>query len=94
MPVIGFLDPRTPEAITYRLGGFRQGLKEAGFVEGENAAMVYRYAEYQLERLPGLAVNLFADKSAGSLREAGLRHSRPKRQPRRPPMSSCSATTL
>jgi hypothetical protein len=36
MPVIGFLDPRKPEAITDRLGGFRQGLKEAGFVEGEN----------------------------------------------------------
>jgi putative ABC transport system substrate-binding protein len=58
MPVIGFLDPRTPEAITDRLRGFRQGLKEAGFVEGENAAIVYRYAESQLERLPGLAVDL------------------------------------
>jgi putative ABC transport system substrate-binding protein len=58
MPVIGFLDPRTPKAITDRLRGFRQGLKEAGFVEGENVAIVYRYAEYQLERLPGLAVDL------------------------------------
>src|SRR5499427_1473597 len=58
MPVIGFLDPRTPEAITARLGGFRQGLKEAGFVDGENVAIVYRYAEYQLDRLPGLAVDL------------------------------------
>ena len=58
MPVIGFLDPRTPEAITDRLRGFRQGLKEAGFVEGENVAIVYRYAEYQLERLPALAVDL------------------------------------
>src|SRR5215475_10983144 len=58
VPVIGFLDPRTPEAITDRLRGFRQGLKEAGFVEGENVAIVYRYAEYQLDRLPGLAVDL------------------------------------
>jgi len=58
MPVTGFLDPRKPEAITGRLGGFRQGLKEAGFVEGENVAIVYRYAEYQLERLPALAVDL------------------------------------
>src|SRR5262245_50268491 len=58
MPVIGFVDSRTPEAITDRLGGFRQGLKEAGFVEGENVAIAYRYAEYQLERLPGLAVDL------------------------------------
>src|SRR5262245_37918759 len=58
MPVIGFLDSRTPEAITDRLRGFRQGLKEVGFLEGENGAIVYRYAEYQLERLPGLAVDL------------------------------------
>jgi len=58
MPVIGFLDPRTPEAITDRLRGFRQGLKDAGFVEGENVAILYGYAEYQLERLPGLAVDL------------------------------------
>src|SRR5215475_805780 len=58
VPVIGFLDPRTPEAITDRLRGFRQGLKEAGFVEGENVAIVYRYAEYHLDRLPELAVDL------------------------------------
>src|SRR5262245_17827527 len=89
MPVIGFLDSRTPEAITDRLRGFRQGLKEAGFLEGENVAIVYRYAEYQLERLPGLARRIsFAVKSARSSREGCLRHSRPKRQPRRLPMSS------
>src|SRR5262245_1987428 len=58
MPVIGFLDPRTPEAIADRLRGFRQGLKDAGFVEGENVAILYGFAEYQLERLPGLAVDL------------------------------------
>jgi putative ABC transport system substrate-binding protein len=58
VPVIGFLDPRTPEVITDRLRGFRRGLKEAGFVEGENVAIVYRYAEYQIDRLPELAVDL------------------------------------
>jgi putative tryptophan/tyrosine transport system substrate-binding protein len=58
VPVIGFLDSRTPEAITDRLRGFRQGLKEVGLLEGENVTIVYRYAEYQLERLPGLAVDL------------------------------------
>jgi putative ABC transport system substrate-binding protein len=58
IPVIGFLDPRIPEAITDRLRGFRQGLKDADLVEGENVAILYRYAEYQLERLPGLAVDL------------------------------------
>ena len=36
MPVIGFLDPRSPDALTERLRGFRQGLKEAGYIEGEN----------------------------------------------------------
>jgi ABC-type uncharacterized transport system substrate-binding protein len=58
MPVIGFLDPRTPEAVTDRLRGLRQGLKEAGFVEGENVAIVYRYAENQLDRLPELMADL------------------------------------
>jgi putative ABC transport system substrate-binding protein len=39
-PVIGFLDPRTPEVVAARLRGFRQGLKESGYVEGENVAIV------------------------------------------------------
>jgi putative ABC transport system substrate-binding protein len=58
MPVIGFLDPRTPEAIRERLRGFRQGLKELGFVEGENVAIIYRFAENQTDRLPELAAEL------------------------------------
>jgi putative ABC transport system substrate-binding protein len=45
MPVIGFLDSRLPDAITDRLRGFRQGLKDTGYVEGENVAIVYRFAE-------------------------------------------------
>ena len=44
-PVIGFLDPRTPEVVASRLRGFRQGLKETGYIEGENLAIVYRWAE-------------------------------------------------
>jgi putative tryptophan/tyrosine transport system substrate-binding protein len=74
MPVIGFLDPRTPEAITDRLRGFRQGLKDAGFVEGENVAILYRYAEYQLERLPGLAVDLIRRQVSVLVMGGGLRH--------------------
>ena len=58
MPVIGLLDPRTPEAITDRLRGFRQGLKEVGFVDGENVTIVSRYAENQLGRLPELVADL------------------------------------
>ena len=40
MPVIGFLDLRSPEALTDRLGGFRQGLRESGYVEGDNVTVV------------------------------------------------------
>jgi putative ABC transport system substrate-binding protein len=58
MPVIGFLSPTTPETLGDRLRGFRQGLKETGFVEGENVVVVYRWAENQMDRLPELAAEL------------------------------------
>jgi putative ABC transport system substrate-binding protein len=58
MPVIGILDTRSLEAVTDRLRGFRQGLKEIGYVEGENVAILYRFAENQVDRLPGLAADL------------------------------------
>jgi putative tryptophan/tyrosine transport system substrate-binding protein len=58
MPVIGFLDSRSPDAVTGRLRAFRQGLKEAGFVEGANVATAYRWAEDQIDRLPELADDL------------------------------------
>ena len=58
MPVIGFLDPRSPDALTERLRGFRQGLKETGYIEGENVTIVYQWAENQVDRLPALAAEL------------------------------------
>ena len=58
MPVVGYLDPRSPDAISERLRAFRQGLKETGYVEGENVAIEYRWAENQLDRLPVLAADL------------------------------------
>jgi len=58
MPVIGFLNPRSPDGHTERLRGFRQGLKDAGYVEGENLAIEYRWAEGQSDRLPTLAAGL------------------------------------
>jgi putative ABC transport system substrate-binding protein len=58
MPVIGFLDFRSPDAFVDRLRGFRQGLKDTGYVEGENVAVEYRWAENRLDRLPELAADL------------------------------------
>jgi putative ABC transport system substrate-binding protein len=58
MPVIGFLDPTSSDTFENRLRGFRQGLKDTGYVEGENVAIVYRFAENQINRLPELAADL------------------------------------
>src|SRR6516165_9902525 len=58
MPVIGFLHPASRDANAVRLRGFHRGLKEVGYVEGENVTIVYRFAENQLDRLPALAAEL------------------------------------
>jgi putative ABC transport system substrate-binding protein len=58
MPVVGFLDPTSSNTFENRLRGFRQGLKETGYVEGENVAIVYRFAENEIDRLPDLAADL------------------------------------
>jgi putative tryptophan/tyrosine transport system substrate-binding protein len=58
MPVIGWLDPRSLDDNTELLRRFRQGLKEAGYVEGENVAIEYRWAENRIDRLPELAAEL------------------------------------
>jgi len=58
VPVIGFLHPASPDTNADRLRAFRQGLKEAGFVEGENVAIEYRWAENRFDRLPALATEL------------------------------------
>jgi putative tryptophan/tyrosine transport system substrate-binding protein len=64
MPVIGFLTPASPDTSADRLRGLRQGLKETGYVEGENVTIVYRWAENQMDRLPALAADLAGRKVA------------------------------
>jgi putative tryptophan/tyrosine transport system substrate-binding protein len=58
MPVIGLLDPRSPDVMADRLRAFRLGLKDVGYVEGENVTIIYRFAEDQYDRLPELAAEL------------------------------------
>jgi putative ABC transport system substrate-binding protein len=58
MPVIGFLRPSAPESVVHLLPAFRAGLKEAGFVEGQNLAIEYRWPERQDDRLREIAAEL------------------------------------
>ena len=58
MPVIGFLHSTSADMQGDRLRAFRQGLKDAGYVEGDNVVIIYRWGENQVERLPELAAEL------------------------------------
>jgi len=58
MPVVGFLHPASVHAAGDQLRAFHQGLKEAGFVDGENVAIEYRWADNRTDRLPALAADL------------------------------------
>jgi putative ABC transport system substrate-binding protein len=58
MPVIGFLNSRAPSEDPWLLAAFRQGLNEIGYVEGQNVAMEYRFAENKYDRLPALVDDL------------------------------------
>ena len=64
MPIIGFLDSRSSDAMTSRLAAFRQGLKEVGFAEGENVKIEYRWAENKIDQLPEMAAELVRLRSA------------------------------
>jgi putative ABC transport system substrate-binding protein len=62
LPVIGFLNTASSDTTADFLRAFRQGLKDTGYVEGENVAIAYRWAENQFDRLPELAADLVRRK--------------------------------
>jgi ABC-type uncharacterized transport system substrate-binding protein len=62
MPLIGFLNSASPEAFTNQVAGFRRGLGQTGYVEGQNLAIEYRWADGHYERLPAMAADLVGRK--------------------------------
>jgi len=64
MPVIGVMSGRSPEDSSYVVAAFRQGLAEAGFVEGQNIAIEFRWVQGDYSRLPALATELVSRKPA------------------------------
>jgi hypothetical protein len=85
MPVIGFLNSQTPDAYAERIPTFHLGLKEAGFVEGKNLAVEYRWAEGHDDRLSASAPTWCAGKSGRSQSLTARRQCLPARL--RPPAS-------
>jgi len=72
IPVVGLLDQRSPDELADRVRGFRQGLRETGFVEGQNVAIDYRWAENKLDRLPDLAADLVRRQVAVIVATSGV----------------------
>jgi putative tryptophan/tyrosine transport system substrate-binding protein len=89
MPVVGFLSPVSPsEGIRNRLAAFRAGLAQAGYVEGRNVAIEYRWAEGRFDLFPELAADLVRRKVSVIVTPgASPGHAPPKRQPPRSPSS-------
>jgi putative ABC transport system substrate-binding protein len=73
MPVIGYLYPGTPEAFASQVAAFRKGLSEAGYVEGRNVAIEYRFAHNELARLPELVADLVRRRVAAIATPGGTR---------------------
>jgi putative tryptophan/tyrosine transport system substrate-binding protein len=71
MPVVGFMHTLSPETVPHFVAAFRQGLKEAGFVEGHDVAVEYRWAQGQYDQLPELAADLVR-RNYEATREAAI----------------------
>jgi putative tryptophan/tyrosine transport system substrate-binding protein len=82
MPVIGFLDARSPDAMGDRLRGLRQGLGETGYVEGDNVTILYRWGENRIDRLAELAADLVRRRVSVIVTSGGI-----------PPVLSAKAAT-
>jgi putative tryptophan/tyrosine transport system substrate-binding protein len=72
MPVIGLLDPRSPDALGERLRAFHRGLKGAGYIDRENVTIEYRWADNQMDRLPALAAELVSQQVSVIISPGGL----------------------
>ena len=64
MPVVGYVSGRSPGSDAYLVEGFRRGLRENGFTEGQNVALEFRWADGRLDRLPAMAGELIERKVA------------------------------
>ena len=94
VPVIGYLNGTAPDANAALLAAFRQGLSETGYVEGQNLAIEYRWAEFHYDRLPALAADLVRRKVDVIAACGGAgRHWRRKTRRRRSRSSSPPAPT-
>ena len=94
MPVIGLLDQRSPEALADRLRGFREGLRDAGLVEGQSVAIEYRWGDNKMDRVPELAADLVRRQVAVIASTGGIPSALAARQqPRRSPSSSSCPKT-
>ncbi len=72
LPVVGFLGATSPEGYATFVAGFQRGLRDAGFVEGDNVATIFRWAEGQYDRLPGLAADLVSRRVSVIIATGGL----------------------
>jgi hypothetical protein len=81
MPVIGFLNGANPQAYARPMAAFHRGLSEAGYIDGRNVAIEFRWADGHYDRFPAMAASLRSPP-------VGPRYSLQKRPPRRPRSSS------